>query len=190
MIQDKLFKDSKVCTLNVSHIISVITAEMMTANAGLDCVLSHCGRSNIWQESILATGGLFWLMVWGDTLCYSAEGMAVRNGKQLITLSPESRSREGPGSGTGLYFALSCFFLRHLLFTCVLYYLLSVLVCLCMLVYSMQVPWRPQEGVRCPGAGVAGGDEPSEVHAGNWTLVLCRMSKCSCPLSHFSRPWG
>lgn len=49
-------------------------------------------------------------------------------------------------------------------------YHLLVCTCVCLSVYevhSMQVQWRSQECVRCPGAKVTGGNEPPEVHAGN-----------------------
>lgn len=49
-------------------------------------------------------------------------------------------------------------------------YHLLVCMCVCLSVYevhSMQVLWRSQECVRCPGAKVTGGNEPPEVHAGN-----------------------
>jgi len=42
-------------------------------------------------------------------------------------------------------------------------------VCVCVCVYvcvCLQVPWRPEEGIRCPGAGVAGGCELPDT--GTW----------------------
>lgn len=50
--------------------------------------------------------------------------------------------------------------------------------------------WRSEEGAGAPESGVTGDNELPGVHAGYQTLVLYKISKCSCPLRYFSRPWG
>lgn len=39
----------------------------------------------------------------------------------------------------------------------------------------MHVLLRPEEGTRCPGAGVTGGCEPASIGVGNPPLVLCKI---------------
>lgn len=46
--------------------------------------------------------------------------------------------------------------------------------------YECSCTWRPEEGVRFPGAGIAGGHESSDTDVRTWTLVFCKSSVNSC----------
>lgn len=48
-------------------------------------------------------------------------------------------------------------------------------------------PWRPEEDIRFPGAGVTGDRETADVDAGDQTWALCK-NKCSSALSRLLRP--
>lgn len=49
-------------------------------------------------------------------------------------------------------------------------------------------PWKPEEGIGPPGAGLTCSCELSDVGAGNQTWVFWKSSKCSHTLSNLSSP--
>lgn len=55
-------------------------------------------------------------------------------------------------------------------------------------VYVSMCAWVPTEGTGSPAAGVTGRCESPNMSIGNWTLVLCRSSQHTYPLTHPPAP--
>lgn len=77
--------------------------------------------------------------------------------------------------------ALSLFLLKD--------FFLFLYMCLCLYECMLHVcrwPWKPEDIVRCPGAGVTGDCKWTDLGAESVAQVLCKSSKRSCLLSDLS----
>lgn len=71
-------------------------------------------------------------------------------------------------------------FMRWYLWVCCkdLYFILSFLL-FCIYVAVCGCLWRSEEGVRSPGARVAGACGLHDMGAGNWSWIFCKRPRCS-----------